>query len=80
MNNSKWVVKTAPLGISLVTLAAGLFWCNTGRSDNFAVVPAEYANTTAPGNGEIGEAINGSSSVFDRPERPVFDRPGLPPE
>jgi hypothetical protein len=56
------VVRTAALGISLVTLAAGLFLCNTGRSDSFAVVPAEYANTTAPGNGEIGEAINGSSS------------------
>jgi hypothetical protein len=49
--------------LSLAVLAVGSFVrSTTAFADNFAVVPSEYANTTAPGNPEIGEAINGYGS------------------
>jgi hypothetical protein len=64
--------------ISLALLAAGIALCNTGRSDNVAVVPSEYANT--PGTAEIGEAINGYNSASGQTLQyvlPAIDLAGL---
>lgn len=63
MNTTRNIAAGLAVRFSVSLMALGLTQGYVKGAETFSVVPAEYANITAPGNPEIGEAINGYNSL-----------------